>query len=178
MRIWESLVNREDHWYLVMEEDAELCPHWRQRLVPDLAKAPKDADVLKLFFFGHWRKEDALEDSPFLQARSPLNGWDLFKAASYEFLHGSGWSDVPVAGFYAGTQAYLIRPSGARKLLESIRGQPFQDIDMTMMLSAKNYVWRRVLAHVRPDTVSLLQSDSLLLGVPECDKEPPEDQFW
>ena len=30
----------------------------------------------------------------------------------------AGWSKVPAAGFYAGTQAYLIRPSGARKLLE------------------------------------------------------------
>ena len=32
-----------------------------------------------------------------------------------------------------------------------------QDIDMTMMLSANNYVWRRVLAQGRPENVDLLQ---------------------
>ncbi|CAK9026332.1 unnamed protein product [Durusdinium trenchii] len=120
-----------------MEEDVDLCPYWRQRMEKELPQAPADAEIIKLYFFGHWRKEDEVKVSvrndsepatvtPFLDARDPLRGFDLFKAASYEFLHGASWSSVPVAGFYAGTQAYLIRPSSARKLLKQIRGKPFQ----------------------------------------------------
>lgn len=119
-----------------MEDDAALCPLWRQRLLSELPKAPSDADVLKLFFFGHWREEDRVADhnssehSVFLEAREPLRGFDLFKAALYEALHGASWEKVPIAGFYAGTQAYLIRPSGARKLLQNIRGKPFQAVHL------------------------------------------------
>ncbi|CAJ1406863.1 unnamed protein product [Effrenium voratum] len=93
----------------------------------------------------------------------------------------AGWSNVPIAGFYAGTQAYLIRPSGARKMLENIRGKPFQDIDMTMMASVKNYVWRRVLVQDRPDKdLDLLQTSagSGAKTVPVCNRDPPSDQFW
>ena len=204
VRLWERLADgnlptrrdlgeTENPWYLVMEEDVDLCPKWRRRMAEELPLLPADADVVKLYFFGHWRKEDAapavnqsghMTSSPFLIARNPLREFDIIKAATYEVLHGAGWSNVPIAGFYAGTQAYLIRPSGARKLLESIHGKPFQDIDMTMMLSARNYVWRRVLASARPDNVNLLQLEthtqlsSHLGSVPTCNAEPPADQFW
>eukprot|EP00438_Fugacium_kawagutii_P009824 Skav212325 [mRNA] locus=scaffold3374:189394:190461:- [translate_table: standard] len=203
VRLWENLaegklptrtdlVNQgDDPWYLVMEEDVDLCPKWRLRMLEELPLVPADADVVKLYFFGHWRKEDAapsvnisgrIEPSPFLLAENPLSQFDIIKAATYEVLHGAGWSNVPVAGFYAGTQAYLIRPSGARKLLQNIHGKPFQDIDMTMMMSARNYVWRKVLAHARPDNVNLLQlqtrSRLQSRSVPSCDQEPPADQFW
>eukprot|EP00439_Symbiodinium_sp_Y106_P041409 s1812_g5.t1 len=112
VRLWRDLASGKlptqgassegepDPWYLVMEDDV----------------------VIKLFFFGHWRAEDQVGNSslpgPFLEAKDPLRGWDLVTSALYELLHGAGWSKVPAAGFYAGTQAYLIRPSGARKLLE------------------------------------------------------------
>eukprot|EP00440_Ansanella_granifera_P069456 gb/GFBE01075355.1/.p1 GENE.gb/GFBE01075355.1/~~gb/GFBE01075355.1/.p1 ORF type:complete len:395 (+),score=50.53 gb/GFBE01075355.1/:1-1185(+) len=170
----------KDPWYLVMEDDVTFCPGWRQRMLEELPMAPPDADVIKLFFFGHWRQEDEVKNSsglpsPFLEARDPLRGWDLFSSSLYEVLHGHGWSQVPIAGFYAGTQAYLIRPSGARKLLAAINGKPFQDIDMTMMSSVKNYVWRKVLVTDHPsesdDHVSLLQT------VPTCNSEPARDQF-
>lgn len=195
VRLWEMLANGqlpkrtdlgnagEDPWYLIMEEDVDLCPHWRRRIATELSLLPADADVVKLYFFGHWRKEDAappvnksgkLEPSPFLLAQHPLQEFDILKAAMYEMLHGAGWKNVPVAGFYAGTQAYMLRPSGARKLLQSINGKPFQDVDMTMMLSVKNYVWRKVLAHARPENVNLLQLGS----VPTCNADPPADQFW
>ncbi|CAK9039221.1 Uncharacterized protein SCF082_LOCUS22945 [Durusdinium trenchii] len=208
LRLWKELaegklqtkeVEEKDPWYLVMEEDVDLCPYWRQRMEKELPQAPADAEIIKLYFFGHWRKEDEVKVSvrndsepatvtPFLDARDPLRGFDLFKAASYEFLHGASWSSVPVAGFYAGTQAYLIRPSSARKLLKQIRGKPFQDIDMTMMLSANNYVWRRVLAQGRPENVDLLQDGATeshgsaartaTATAPQCNMEPPSDQFW
>ncbi|CAE7615064.1 unnamed protein product [Symbiodinium pilosum] len=189
VRLWRDLASgklpvqedaslESDPWYLVMEDDVIFCPGWRERMQRELPLAPHDADVIKLFFFGHWRAEDQVGNSslpgPFLQAKDPLRGWDLVTSALYELLHGAGWSKVPAAGFYAGTQAYLIRPSGARKLLENIRGKPFQDIDMTMMGSVKNYVWRRVLVRDRPEDprqVSLLQT------VPTCNAEPPKDQF-
>ena len=176
----------ENPWYLVMEEDVDLCPKWRRRMAEELPLLPPDADVVKLYFFGHWRKEDAAPavnksghkvPSPFLLAQNPLSEFDIIKAATYEVLHGAGWSNVPVAGFYAGTQAYLLRPSGARKLLENIQGKPFQDIDMTMMLSARNYVWRRVMANARPENVNLLQLESRsqvgskLGSVPTCNAE-------
>lgn len=187
----------ENPWYLVMEEDVDLCPKWRRRMAAELPLLPPDADVVKLYFFGHWRKEDAAPSvnksghkvpSPFLLAQNPLSEFDIIKAATYEVLHGAGWSNVPVAGFYAGTQAYLLRPSGARKLLQNIQGKPFQDIDMTMMLSARNYVWRRVMANARPENVNLLQLESRsqvgsqvgskLGSVPTCNADPPADQFW
>jgi len=190
VRLWRDLASGKlptqgassegdpDPWYLVMEDDVVFCPGWRERMQRELPLAPADAEVIKLFFFGHWRAEDQVGNSslpgPFLEAKDPLRGWDLVTSALYELLHGAGWSKVPAAGFYAGTQAYLIRPSGARKLLENIRGKPFQDIDMTMMSSVKNYVWRRVLVRDRPDDpkpVSLLQT------VPTCNAEPPKDQF-
>eukprot|EP00438_Fugacium_kawagutii_P009826 Skav212327 [mRNA] locus=scaffold3374:194452:195567:- [translate_table: standard] len=202
VRLWENLAEGhlptrtdltdqgDDPWYLVMEDDVDLCPKWRVRMLEELPLLPADADVVKLYFFGHWRKEDAappvnisghMEPSPFLLAENPLSQVDIIKAATYEVLHGAGWSNVPVAGFYAGTQAYLIRPSGARKLLQNIRGKPFQDIDMTMMLSVRTYVWRKVMAHERPDNVNLLQLEShsgLQSGlVPSCNREPPSDEF-
>ena len=206
VRLWQKLAEGnlptrtdlqnlgENPWYLVMEEDVDLCPKWRRRMAEELPLLPPDADVVKLYFFGHWRKEDAAPAvnksgqqvrSPFLLAQNPLIEFDIIKAATYEVLHGAGWSNVPVAGFYAGTQAYLVRPSGARKLLENIQGKPFQDIDMTMMLSARNYVWRRVMANARPENVNLLQLESQrsqvgskLGSVPTCNAEPPADQFW
>lgn len=205
VRLWQKLAEGnlptrtdlqnlgENPWYLVMEEDVDLCPKWRRRMAEELPLLPPDADVVKLYFFGHWRKEDAAPavnksghkvPSPFLLAQNPLSEFDIIKAATYEVLHGAGWSNVPVAGFYAGTQAYLLRPSGARKLLENIQGKPFQDIDMTMMLSARNYVWRRVMANARPENVNLLQLESRsqvgskLGSVPTCNAEPPADQFW
>eukprot|EP00913_Durusdinium_trenchii_P006514 g6119.t2 len=126
----------EDPWYLVMEDDVALCPAWRERMMQELPQAPIDADVIKLYFFGHWRKEDAVTGlnnsaTPFLEARDPLRSFDLFKAASYELLHGRGWSSV--------------------------------------------------LAHGRPEDVNLLKFDELSLlqrTVPDCNSEPPEDQFW
>ncbi|CAK8990898.1 unnamed protein product [Durusdinium trenchii] len=166
LRLWQGLANGslpartdlgeltgEDPWYLVMEDDVALCPAWRERMMQELPQAPIDADVIKLYFFGHWRKEDAVTGlnnsaTPFLEARDPLRSFDLFKAASYELLHGRGWSSVPIAGFYAGTQAYLIRPSGARKLLKKIRGQPFQEQGrywwlLASLLGAGTLLWHR-----------------------------------
>ena len=46
----------EDPWYLVMEDDVMLCPTWRERMIKELPEAPTDADIIKLYFFGHWRK--------------------------------------------------------------------------------------------------------------------------
>lgn len=194
IRLWQDLATRtvagEDPWYLVMEDDVAFCPNWRDRMLKEMPSAPKDADVIKLFFFGHWREQDRVSTgqnidpafSPFLKAQDPLNVWDLVKASVYELLHGGGWSTVPTAGFYAGTQAYLIRPSGARKMLANINGLPFQDIDMTMMAAVNNYVWRHVLVK-DADYSSLTQSGgkvSLLQSgtVPTCNAEPPPDQWW
>merc|ERR1740116_236060 len=118
----------------------------------ELPMAPADADIIKLFFFGHWRASDAAPDlpdgspSPFLEAKDPMKMRDILKSSAFELIHHASFDNVPLAGFYAGTQAYLIRPSGARKLLKAIRGQPFQDVDMMMMSSVKHYVWRKVLA--------------------------------
>jgi GR25 family glycosyltransferase involved in LPS biosynthesis len=215
VRLWEQIAAGEDRageqisrgftpepdpWYLVMEDDAELCPHWQQRLAKELPQVPADADVLKLFFFGHWRAEDRVRapdgsDTPFLEARDPLKGKDLVTAALYEILKGGislnlSWASVPIAGFYAGTQAYLVRRSGARKLLEAVKGSPFQDIDMTMMLSVKHYVWRRVMTSsvsgVAQSSASAGDGDgvgdgegvSLLQTVPMCNVEPRKDWFW
>lgn len=203
VRLWERIAAgpdgasggftaEPDPWYLVMEDDAVLCPNWEERLAQELPQVPADADVLKLFFFGHWRAEDKVKasdgsDTPFLEARDPLKGKDLVTAALYEILKGGislnlSWKSVPIAGFYAGTQAYLVKRSGARKLLEAVKGSPFQDIDMTMMLSVKHYVWRRVMtssvAQSAESTdeggVSLLQTDT----VPMCNREPRKDWFW
>jgi len=175
----------EDPWYLVMEDDVSFCPGWRSRMLQELPMAPADADVIKLFFFGHWRSEDEVPSfrgnltarSPFLEAKDPLRSKDLVTSALYEVLHGAGWKNVPAAGFYAGTQAYLIRPSGARKLLAAINGKPFQDIDMTMLSSVKNYVWRRVLVTDRDARSVTGDGTSLLQTVPTCNTEPPRDQF-
>jgi GR25 family glycosyltransferase involved in LPS biosynthesis len=189
VRLWEKIANtREDGasgadpWYLVLEDDAMLCPGWQRRLAQELPRAPADTDVLKLFFFGHWRGEDKVKDpdgtdTPFLEVRDPLNGRDLVTAALYEILEGAHWDSVPIAGFYAGTQAYLIKRGGARKLLHAIRGTPFQDIDMTMMLSVKHYAWRRVMttaARRHDDDDGAL---SLLQTVPYCNREPAKDWF-
>lgn len=174
----------EDPWYLVMEDDVTFCPGWRSRMLQELPMAPADADVIKLFFFGHWRAEDGVPSlgnmsspSLFLEAKDPLRSRDLVTSALYEVLHGAGWSTVPAAGFYAGTQAYLIRRSGARKLLNAINGKPFQDIDMTMMSSVKNYVFRRVLVSDRDAQSVTGSGSSLLQTVPTCNTEPPRDQW-
>mmetsp|Transcript_76002 Transcript_76002/g.198223 ORF Transcript_76002/g.198223 Transcript_76002/m.198223 type:complete len:397 (-) Transcript_76002:129-1319(-) len=202
VRLWEQIAAGEgapggftsepDPWYLVMEDDAELCSHWQQRLAQELPQVPADADVLKLFFFGHWRAEDGVKapngsDTPFLEARDPLKGKDLVTAALYEILKGGvtlnlSWKNVPIAGFYAGTQAYLVRRSGAKKLLEAVQGAPFQDIDMTMMLSVKHYVWRRVMttsvALGGAGSAGEGEGLSLLQTVPTCNLEPKKDWFW
>jgi len=192
LRLWQDLATRteeaEDPWYLVMEDDVAFCPNWRTRMLKEMPLLPMDADVVKLFFFGHWREQDKvsadnadLAFSPFLKAKDPLNLWEVLKASMYELLHGGGWSTVPTAGFYAGTQAYLLRPSGARKLLANINGLPFQDIDMTMMAAANNYVWRHVLVK-DADFASLMENGkaSLLQSgtVPTCNAEPAPDQWW
>jgi len=203
VRLWEeiaagqrpavSVAPGEDPWFLVMEDDAQLCPGWRKRLADEMPQVPADADVVKLFFFGHWRGEDKVKnpdgsDSPFLQVKDPLKGKDLVTAALYELLKGGSWKTVPIAGFYAGTQAYLIKRAGAQKLLKAIRGAPFQDIDMTMMLSVKHYVFRRVLTSSADNGgaaagdsddsdgssgMSLLQTGT----VPTCNHEPSKDWF-
>lgn len=46
-----------------MEEDVDLCPYWRQRMEKELPQAPADAEIIKLYFFGHWRKEDEVDKS-------------------------------------------------------------------------------------------------------------------
>lgn len=176
-----------DPWYLVMEDDSALCPGWRQRMLQELPEAPVDADIIKLFFFGHWRAEDEVivdpgnPNSPFLEAKDPLKMFDIFKASSYELLHGATWKTVPTAGFYAGTQAYLLRRSGAKKLLAQIRGKPFQDVDMTMLGSVKHYVWRKVLVMNAEDDARAGGGGgdglSLMQIVPMCNLEPPKD-WW
>mmetsp|Transcript_112307 Transcript_112307/g.349953 ORF Transcript_112307/g.349953 Transcript_112307/m.349953 type:complete len:418 (-) Transcript_112307:170-1423(-) len=173
----------DDPWYLVMEEDAALCPGWRQRMATELPLIPPDADVVKLFFFGHWRKEDQLPDSPdgtpspFLMGRDPMKGSDIAKASAYEILKGASVDNVPIAGFYAGTQAYLVKRRSARKLLSQIKGKPFQDIDMTMLTSVKHYVWRRVLSMNAPQSDEGAKHRSLMQVVPVCNREPPKD-WW
>lgn len=252
VHLWEEIANGTkpskcdgsddvDQWFLIMEDDAALCPGALRRLERELPQAPTDADVLKLFFFGHWREEDQVKapdgsKTPFLEVRDPLNSVDLVKASSYEFfdsfyemskdaiedagdwienkskaklpasftaklgLQGDGapasqqprwsgqgdgsedsvWKNVPVAGFYAGTQAYLISRSGARKLLRAIKGALFQDIDMTMMQSVKHYAWRRVLATSagrREDGAEDTEDTVMLQTVPTCNREPRKDWF-
>jgi len=172
----------EDPWYLVMEDDAALCPGWRQRMEAEVPLIPSDADIVKLFFFGHWRKEDKLPDepdgtpSPFLLAHDPMRTSDIARASAYEILGGASLDSVPVAGFYAGTQAYLVKRSSARKLLRQIKGKPFQDIDMTMLSSVRHYVWRRVLSMTAPEEDGT-KHHSLVQVVPVCNREPPKD-WW
>eukprot|EP00928_Gymnodinium_smaydae_P063999 TRINITY_DN47444_c0_g1_i1.p1 TRINITY_DN47444_c0_g1~~TRINITY_DN47444_c0_g1_i1.p1 ORF type:complete len:398 (+),score=20.36 TRINITY_DN47444_c0_g1_i1:90-1283(+) len=204
IRIWEALASRatsalmsygrsatsiapldssDDPWYLVMEDDSTLCPMWRSRMLKELKVVPPDAAVIKLFFFGHWREEDRIRlngtngtsQSPFLRASDPLNGWDLVTSALWEITRGAGWDDVPIAGFYAGTQAYLIRPSGAKALLTSIEGAPFQDIDMTMLMKSRTYVWLEPLAAELSQVEG--REASLLQTVPTCNNVPPRDQW-
>jgi len=200
VRLWEGLadgqlpktlaVNRgragvdadtDDAWYLVMEDDAALCPGWRERMMNEMPLLPDDADIVKLFFFGHWRKDDVAPNapdgttSPFLEARNTMKALDIAKASAYELLKGATWGSVPTAGFYAGTQAYIIKRSGARKLLNAIKGKPFQDVDMTMMSSVKHYVWRRVLVMGAPEPAP--KQMSLMQVVPVCNREPPKD-WW
>lgn len=171
-----------DPWYLVMEDDAALCPGWRERMEAELPQLPSDADIVKLFFFGHWRKEDQLPDapdgtpSPFLMGRNPMKTTDIARASAYELLKGASVDTVPIAGFYAGTQAYLIRRRTAQKLLTQIRGKPFQDIDMTMLTSVNHYVWLRVLSMNAPDDAKP-KHHSLMQVVPVCNREPPKD-WW
>lgn len=193
VRLWERIANGSipataephsdpDPWYLIMEDDAALCPGWRQRMEAEVPQIPSDADVVKLFFFGHWRKEDQLPDgpdgkpSPFLVGRDPMKTSDIAKASTYEILKGASFDSVPVAGFYAGTQAYLVKRRSAQKLLTQIKGKPFQDIDMTMMSSVKHYVWRRVLSMSAPADSS--KHRSLMQVVPVCNREPPKDWFF
>lgn len=57
----------EDPWYLVMEDDVALCPAWRERMMQELPQAPIDADVIKLYFFGHWRKAGSLLTTHFCE---------------------------------------------------------------------------------------------------------------
>jgi len=172
----------DDTWYLVMEDDAALCPGWRERMAADLPRLPQDADIVKLFFFGHWRATDQLPNapdgspSPFLEARNPMNTFDIAKASAYEIVRMESFEDVPIAGFYAGTQAYLVKPKTARKLLSAIKGKPFQDVDMTMMTSVKHYVWRKVIAMNAPE-IDDGRKRSLLQVVPVCNREPPKD-WW
>mmetsp|Transcript_79925 Transcript_79925/g.212118 ORF Transcript_79925/g.212118 Transcript_79925/m.212118 type:complete len:405 (-) Transcript_79925:130-1344(-) len=195
VRLWEGLANGslptasepdgegEDPWFLIMEDDAALCPGWRQRMELEVPQIPSDADIVKLFFFGHWRKEDQLpngpdgQPSPFLMGRDPMRGSDIAKASLYEIMKGASVDTVPIAGFYAGTQAYLVKRRSARKLLSQIKGKPFQDIDMTMLTSVKHYVWRRVLSMNAPDD-SDKRHHSLMQVVPVCNREPPKDWFF
>jgi len=193
IRLWEQLANgsmpqedtpdgSEDPWYLIMEDDATLCPGWRERMEAEVPQIPLDADVVKLYFFGHWRKEDELpagpdgKPSPFLMGRDSMNGADIAKASMYEILKGASSATVPLSGFYAGTQAYLVKRRAARKLLNQIAGKPFQDIDMTMMSSVRHYVWRRVLVMNAPE--SSAHHHSLMQVVPVCNREPPKDWFF
>lgn len=180
-RIWKDLAeyrlpqndgpNRfedEDKWFLILEDDVILCPEWLRRLKEELPQAPEDADMLKLSYFGHWRPEDALltsdnRSTPFLKANNTMDTYGVLSECMTDLLEGRGISSVPCAGFYAGNQAYLLKRRSARKLLAALSGQPFQDIDVTVMDLVNTYVWRRVLAVEGPKH----QDDSMEGQLPE-----------
>eukprot|EP00747_Dinoflagellata_sp_TGD_P162811 gnl/TRDRNA2_/TRDRNA2_180821_c0_seq1.p1 gnl/TRDRNA2_/TRDRNA2_180821_c0~~gnl/TRDRNA2_/TRDRNA2_180821_c0_seq1.p1 ORF type:complete len:449 (+),score=68.65 gnl/TRDRNA2_/TRDRNA2_180821_c0_seq1:35-1381(+) len=156
VQVWRELAAKtdtpeDDEWWLVLEDDVALCPHFLARLKHDLRRVPADAEVLKLSFFGPMRESDAASDSadgrpsPFLEARDPMDPWTFWHCISGLF-RGIPFSEAPCAGFYAGNQAYMISKRGAQRLLGSLAKSPFQDIDITMMSAAKMYAWRHVLA--------------------------------
>jgi len=209
-RIWRDLAEHrlpktlpsggedDDAWFLILEDDVEFCPQWLHRLEKEIHEAPADADMLKLSYFGHWREEDAPAanaSSPFLEARSTMDAGGVSWNCVRDLTTGKGWASMPCTGFYAGNQAYLLRRRGAQKILDGMRGRPFQDIDVTIMDLVKTYVWRRVLAvegpgenapqqvEMRaPDVQAFLQVESQEISrqrmihdmIPKCNKDPSD----
>lgn len=164
-----------------------------QRLEKEIQEAPADADMLKLSYFGHWRAGDAPlgnTSSPFLEAKDTMAAGGVLMNCFTDLITGKGFASMPCTGFYAGNQAYLLRRRGAQKILDGLRGRPFQDIDVTMMDLVKTYVWRRVLAVEGPTPIletpgantkgghSFLQvatlEGQLASMIPVCNKDPAD----
>jgi len=98
---------------MVFEDDAVLMPEFRSRLAAALNDLPVDWDVLLLGAFGCVHPSGVYGPYGIFK----LFGWVGGGTRKTRKLPGDGGLHVPWRPY--GTHAYLLSPSGARKLLET-----------------------------------------------------------
>ena len=110
--VWREVL-RTGRAALVLEDDAVLCPAFRDRVEEALAACPADYDVLVLgcFFMCDVARKYPLGlrlMRPFVSRRNDTRTWT------------SGGTTVFVPERFAGTHAYIVSPQGAAALFKAI----------------------------------------------------------
>jgi len=100
--------------YLIMEDDAQLEGDWVKDLKHSVKLLPADWDVAKFVFWGGKRCQDKVP--------VPHSDWSEW----YEARGPDSFKDV---NMYAGNQAYVVRGSSIKYILETLKDLPVMDID-------------------------------------------------
>ncbi len=164
MALWRTVVERGHARTLVMEDDAQLVPQFKQKLRRALADVPPDFDVLLLGCFFLCNKDRNYPT--YLQtARAVLPG---------KRNDTRTWGSIFVPEFFAGTHCYVVSLQGARKLLQLIP-RVTGHIDLSMNHpSLRVYAASPDLAYQRDMSDSSIASFSFpktLLPLLECVKD-------
>lgn len=108
MNVWKRIVSEGHSRALILEDDAELVPDFRARMVQALVDCPVDFDILLLgCFFLCSKNRDYEWPHKFLRMLIPHK---LRKDSRV-------WGSVFVPEYFGGTHCYIVSLEGAKKLL-------------------------------------------------------------